>query len=330
MHRAYHALPPLTSRDGRVVNAVYGFFGMMFRVTEDLKPTHFAVAFDTEKPTFRHAAYVGYQAQRPRLESDLADQISLTQELLIAGGISVFIAPGYEAEDIIGTLAAKTIESRWLKVEGGNLKIDSRRSIYPQSSNFKNPSSTIHSPSSRIEIIIVTGDRDLLQLVNKRTKVCLPVHGLTETHILDEAEVKNYIGVTPAQIIDYKALVGDQSDNYPGVAGVGPKTASTLLAQYKNFEGVYKNLKKLAPNLVAKLSEGHDSGVLSRDLATIRRDVPVAFDLEKMEFHDFRENESLVNAFAELGFKSLVARARGVAATRAPKEKKQKEQMELV
>lgn len=292
LHRAYHALPPLTSRDGKVVNAVYGFFGMMFRVTEDLKPTHFAVAFDTEKPTFRHAAYVGYQAHRPRLESDLAEQIGLTQELLLAGGIPVYIAPGYEADDIIGTLAEKG--------------------------------------SKTLEIIIVTGDRDLLQLVTKYVKVYAPIRGLTETHIFDEAEVKNYMGVTPNQIVEYKALIGDQSDNYPGVAGIGPKTAVGLLEKYKTFDGVYKHLKDIAPGTVTKLSEGHESGVLSHDLATIRRDVPVTFDLAKMEFRELSNNPSLSSAFAELGFKSLTARTSGKVVERVKKEKKEKEQMELI
>ncbi|MBI3290438.1 hypothetical protein HYZ78_03520 [Candidatus Microgenomates bacterium] len=274
LHRAYHALPPLTSRDGKVVNAVYGFFGMLFRVVEDLKPTHLAVAFDTEKPTFRHAAYVGYQAHRPRLESDLAEQITLTQELLLSGGIPVFIAPGYEADDIIGTLARQAAE------------INTNKYQY-----------------------------QILQLVMKHVKVYAPIRGLTETHIFDEKEVKNYMGVTPAQIVDYKALIGDQSDNYPGVAGIGPKTAVGLLEKFKTFEGVYnairdtKYAKRISQNVIQKLAEGHESGVLSRDLATIRTDAPVSFDLEKMEFKEFRNNESLVEAFRELGFKSLVARA---------------------
>lgn len=316
LHRAYHALPPLTSRDGKIINAVYGFFGMLFRVVEDLKPTHLGVAFDTEKPTFRHAAYVGYQAHRPRLESDLADQITLTQELLIAGGIPVFIAPGYEADDIIGTIAHKVSEINTNKYQS---------QISNKKKNLK-----LDIGHLKFEIIIVTGDRDLLQLVTKNVKVCFPVHGLTETQLFDEREVKNYMGVTPAQIVDYKALIGDQSDNYPGVAGIGPKTAVGLLAQFKTFDGVYKNLKKVSPNVMTKLSEGHDSGVLSRDLATIRRDAPVSFELEKMEFREFRENKALADAFRELGFKSLVARASGLPVERIKKEKKEKEQMELI
>ena len=309
LHRAYHALPPLTSRDGRVVNAVYGFFGMLFRVTQDLKPTHLAVAFDTEKPTFRHAAYVGYQAHRPRLESDLADQIGLTQEILLSGGIPVFIAPGYEADDIIGTLAEQAVGYY-------------TRGPAPERSRRV-------TPRSDVEVIIVTGDRDLLQLVRKNVKVYAPVRGLTETHIFDEREVKNYMGVTPDQIVDYKALIGDQSDNYPGVAGIGPKTAVGLLEKFKTLEGIYKNLKKISPTVVMKLSEGHDSAMLSQDLARIRTDTPISFDLEKMEFEEFKNNESLTNTFRELGFKSLVVRATGVRAkTKEPKSNK--EQMELI
>lgn len=329
LHRAYHALPPLTNRQGQVVNAVYGFCTMLFRVVEDLKPTHLAVAFDTEKPTFRHAAFVGYQAQRPRTESDLSEQFAIARDVLQAAGIPIFAVPGYEADDVIGTLAlqATEIDGRRSKVEGRNLKMEDRSSINPQSSNLKSLPSTVHHPSSKIEVIIVTGDRDLLQLVNKNVKVYLPVKGLTEARLVDEAGVKEYIGVPPEEIVDYKALVGDQSDNYPGVAGIGPKTAVSLLSKFRSLEKIYKNLGKIELSVVARLSEGHASAILSQELARIRTDVPVTLDMDGANFKGFKDNEGFIEKLQELGFRSLVGRLTG----RPKTQKAQREnQLKLV
>ena len=285
LHRAYHALPPLTNRQGQLVNAVYGFCTMLFRVVQDLKPTHLAVAFDTEKPTFRHAAYVGYQVQRPRMESDLSEQIAIVQEVVGTMEIPMYIAPGYEADDVIGTLARQA-------------KLD--------------------------EVIIVTGDRDLLQLVGKHVKVYAPIKGLSEAQVFDEEAVEKYMGVTPSQIVDYKALIGDSSDNYSGVPGVGPKTAVALLKKYRSFEGIYKHIKEFEPSLVQKLSEGHESGVLSQDLATIRTDAPVGLDLEHAKLQPFTSNMKFIERLQELGFKSLVARVQGKQDVHVQLSKKKK------
>ncbi len=301
VHRAYHALPPLTNREGQVVNAVYGFFTMLFRVVEDLKPTHLIVAFDTEKPTFRHAAFVGYQAQRPRIESDLSEQFPIVQEALRIAGIPFFAVPGYEADDLIGTLAKRSIK---------------------------------HKAKNKIEVIIVTGDRDLLQLVNENVKAYFPVKGLTEARLFDAAGVKDYLGIEPSKVIEYKALVGDQSDNYPGVPGIGPKTAISLIEKFGTLEGVYQAIFKkkkvgdISQNVINKLVEGHDSAFLSQDLARIRTDVPVTFTWEECVFVSFQENTRLIDKFKELGFRSLVSRLQGKE--KVSRQKRQESQLELV
>lgn len=301
LHRAYHALPPLTSRDGTVVNAVYGFWTMTLRVVGDLKPDYLVVAFDTEKPTFRHAAFVGYQAHRPRLESDLAGQIGLTQETLKAAGIPVYFEPGYEADDVIGSLAFQAVNhAKQRKEKARN--------------------------NANLEIIIVTGDRDLLQLVNPNVKVYMPVKGLTEAHLLGEREVAEYLGISPSEVVDYKALIGDPSDNYPGVPGIGPKTAIGLLKKYKSLAGIYEALAKRkidAPqSVISKLAEGHDSALLSQDLAKIRTDVPLSFNLEEAKLTGLVGNRGLVEKLKEIGFKSLVARLE--PQTERPKKEKMK------
>lgn len=293
MHRAYHALPPLTNREGKVVNAVYGFWNMLFRAVDDLAPSHLIVAFDTEKPTFRHAAFVGYQAQRPRVESDLSEQFEITQDTLRAGGVPVFTAPGYEADDVIGTLAAQAVNS---------------------------------------EVIIVTGDRDLLQLVNDNVKVYMPIKGLSEAKLLGRDEVVTYLGITPDEVVDYKGLVGDPSDNYPGVPGIGPKTAIDLIKRFKNVDGVYEHLGQLPERLVNKLSEGHESAILSKQLAQIEMNVPVTLNMDEAELIPFVGNKGLIDKFRELSFRSLLARVEGKTPIRNRKteETKKEDQLKLM
>ena len=299
LHRAYHAIPPLTTRTGQLVNAVYGFCTMMFRIIQELKPKYIAVTFDTEKPTFRHTAYVGYQAQRPRLESELAEQIKIVQEVLQAMDVPIYIAPGFEADDVIGTLTKQA-----------------------QSPKFK---------AQNLEVIVVSGDRDFLQLVGKNVKVYAPIKGLSEARVFDEAVVKEHMGVEPAQIVDYKALMGDASDNYPGVPGIGPKTASTLLAKYRTLEGVYKNLNKIEQPLVDKLAQGHQSALLSQKLAKISTEVSVELDLKASTTPKLVGNERLIAVLRELGFKSLVSRLQPTdVRSQKPKKRKSQDQLRLV
>src|SRR5581483_6301457 len=211
LHRSYHALPPnLTSKSGEPINAVYGFVSMLVRIVTDLKPTHIAVCFDTPVETLRKAQYVGYQANRPRLESDLSSQFEMTYKVLDAMNIPIYKKERYEADDVIGTITNQA-----------NSLVD--------------------------EIIVVTGDRDILQLVDdkKHIFIYMPVKGLANMKLYKEVDVIERMGVKAQQIVDYKALAGDASDNYPGVTGIGPKTAIGLLEKYDNLENIYKHLGEI-------------------------------------------------------------------------------------
>ena len=290
LHRAYHAIPPLTTSSGEIVNAVYGFTTMLLKVINDLKPKYLIVAFDTPKPTFRHTEFVGYQAQRPKMDTELASQLENVRRILRAMGIPIFSVEGFEADDVIGTLAKQA----------------SKRGV---------------------EAMIVTGDRDMFQLIGPRVKIYAPVRGMSEAQVFDSKRVKKSMGIEPQQIIDYKGLVGDPSDNYPGVPGVGPKTASQLLEKYKNIDRIYKNLDKLPETQARKLTEGAEMAELSRKLAKIVTDAPVKLDLKKAQFVlTDREKEEAIKEFKVLGFKSLVERlaTRKPATQRAQKSKRSK------
>lgn len=283
LHRAYHALPPLTNRSGELVNAVYGFCTILLKVIDDLKPQYLAVAFDLPKPTFRQDIFIGYQAQRPKMDEELSGQIEKVHRLVRAFGIPIYEVPGFEADDAIGTLAKQATKKQRSK----DAKIQN------------------------IEVIIVSGDKDLFQLVNKRVKLYMPVHGLSETQLFGEKEVEEKMGVVPDKIVDYKGLVGDPSDNYPGVPGVGPKGAIDLIKKYGSVEKVYKSLEKISSQtLLDKLKAGKESAFLSKKLAEVVTNVPIKLDLEKSRLKDFNRQE-VIEVLKEFGFKSLVARITG-------------------
>jgi DNA polymerase-1 len=275
LHRAYHALPPtLTTRRGEPINAVYGFVSMLLRIIQDLKPTHIAVAFDRKEPTFRHKEFKEYQAHRPEMDKELSTQFDKARDTVTAFRIPIYDKAGYEADDVIGTLA------RQAKVE---------------------------------EVVIVTGDRDILQLVTKKTKVYLPIKGLKEAELVGEKQVFEKMGVKPSQIDDYKALAGDPSDNYKGVPGIGPKTAVRLLSKYKDVDGVYKNLVKIDKSVARKLKDGRESAKTSKKLAEIVTNVPIKLDTEKAGQWKVDSNEVL-SLFSEFGFRTLSKRVKDVGA----------------
>lgn len=284
VHRAYHALPPLSAPDGTVVNALYGFLSMFFTVITDLKPEYIIVSFDISKPTHRQALYAGYQQGRPTLTDDLIAQFAMIHEALEKMNISIFEVEGYEADDVIGTIANQM----------SSLVTGQSRLNRDQSSEI-------------IETIILTGDRDLLQLVNKTTKVLMPIVGVKETKLYDEAAVEEKFGVTPAQFIDYKALVGDASDGYPGVTGIGPKTASSLLQKYNTFEYMYEHLGELPQKIAEKLATDAEQAALAKKLAAIVTDVPVTCKIEKCRWRDFDTNGAM-KVFQIYGFDSLIRR----------------------
>ncbi|MBI4059200.1 hypothetical protein HY404_03095 [Candidatus Microgenomates bacterium] len=332
LHRAYHALPPLTSRSGQLVNAVYGFCAMLFKVVNDLQPDFLAVTFDTPKPTFRHAAYVGYQAHRPRMESDLSDQIELVHEVVRAADIPIYEEPGYEADDVIGTLAMQAVsENQATQKTQKTQKTRKPESQKARISDIQNLRSSESSEfSGPLEVIIVSGDRDLLQLVNDRVKVYMPIKGVTEAKLFGTAEVEERMGVKPSQIVDLKALMGDASDNYPGIPGIGPKTAAILIGKFGTLENIFSQLDKIDDKTVAKLAAGHESGVLSKKLARIEINAPVTLDLEKVRLTPLVGNKNLIEKLAEFGFKSLTARARGIVKKEDDQSRLNRDQLKLI
>lgn len=281
LHRAYHAMPDLTSPEGEPVNAVYGFFAMFLNIISEQKPHYMAVAFDRSKPTIRQTMYAGYHAHRPKMEDGLFSQIAKVDECLYALGTPTFAMDGYEGDDLIGTLATK-IQSREFRER--NLGED-----------------------DIVDTVIVTGDRDMLQLVNEHTYVWMPIQGLTKTKLYDSKAVEEKYGVRPEQFIDYKALIGDPSDGYPGVTGIGPKTASNLLQEYGTFENLYQSIEKLPEKVGLKLATDAEQAALAKKLATIITDAPFTPDFSKTETDKFNF-AGLRDCFVKFNFKSLVAR----------------------
>ncbi len=279
LHRAYHAYPPFTTKSGVVVGAVYGVASILISAIEEVKPSHLMVAWDLPKPTFRHLKYVGYKAQRPKADSEMVEQIPLVKDVIETMGVVQVAEEGYEADDIIGTLSTK----------------------------FSNPKFS----NSQMDVVILTGDQDTMQLVNDDVRVLTPAKGQNPPVLYGPDEVWNKYGVHPEQIVDYKALVGDPSDNIPGVAGIGPKGAAQLLKMFGTLERIYLDIKEVQVHfgeLVAKkLMDGKDSAMLSQDLSRIVRDMKLKVTMEEMEYKGL-QGESLKAKFEELNFKSLVRR----------------------
>lgn len=279
MHRAYHALPKsLTTKDKEPINAVYGFVSMLLRIVDDLEPTHIGVAFDRKEPTFRHKKYEKYQAHRPPTDEELSSQFEKVKRTLESFDIQVFERAGYEADDVIGTLAKRAAKRKAKDID---------------------------------EVVIVTGDKDILQLVNDKVRVYLPKRGLSDVQLMGEREVAAKLGIEPRQVVDYKALVGDPSDNYPGVYGVGPKTAERLLNKYDTFDNIYKHLDDLSENSSKKLKEGKKEGNLSYELAKIATDVPLKVNFDKLSDWEIGSKKT-IDLFDEFGFKTLKKRVKAV------------------
>ncbi len=291
LHRAFHAIPPLTTTKGQLINAAYGFVSMLLKVKEELRPEYLIVSFDRPKPTFRQTIFVGYQAKRAKMDEGLAGQIDLVHEIVKTMEIPIYELDGFEADDVIGTLARQA--------EGLKIK------------NYK------------LEIIVVTGDRDLLQLINKNTRVYMMTKGLSEAFIYSAKEVEEKFGLLPEKFIDYKALIGDSSDNYSGVLGVGPKTAVSLLQKYKTLENVYRHLKEIPETLRLKLSDGFSSAKLAKELATIVKKAPVKLDLEKAKVKK-EINQKTIELFQALEFRTLLRRLTGKEEEAKNKEEKAK------
>lgn len=271
LHRAYHAMPGLTNSKGEPINAVYGFFGMLLNILLEQKPEYLIACFDRSKPTIRQSMFAGYHENRPPMDSELTSQIALIDELLEKTGVPIAAADGYEGDDVIGTFAHQA------QREGD------------------------------LEVVIVTGDRDMLQLVSTHVKVLMMLTGITKTALFDEALVEEKYGVKPSQFIDYKALIGDPSDGYPGITGIGPKTAASLLQQFQTFEALYERINELPEKTALKLATDAEQGALAKKLATIMTDAPVHLRLNGCEVAHF-DLMKLREGFEQHSFKSLIAR----------------------
>ena len=271
IYRGYFALPPLTTSRGELVNAVFGFCSIVLRGIADLKPDYVAVAFDLPGPTFRHEQYAEYKATRQRMPDDLRDQFPKVREVVKALRIPVYELPGYEADDVIGTLI--------VEAEGRGL-----------------------------DTTIVTGDLDMLQLVTDQTRLMTTRSGVENTILYDPARVMERFELVPGQMIDYKALKGDPSDNIPGVPGVGEKTAAKLIREFGTLEALYERIVDVKPDkLRDKLVEHRDQVFMGKGLSTIVRDLPVSMDLEAARLGDY-DRETVIRLFREYEFRSLIER----------------------
>jgi DNA polymerase I len=283
-YRAFHAFPPLTTPKGELVNAVYGFTRILLTVVRDLTPEYLCVCFDMHAPTFRHTQYTGYKAQREEMPTELASQIERIKEMVVTLNIPLFGIEGYEADDTIGTIATRAATGELDHVT---------------------------------KILIVTGDRDAFQLVTDKIHVYMPPRGKDAfSQEFGPEEVREKMGIGPEQIIEYKALAGDASDNIPGVKGVGDKTAVRLLQTFGTAEKIYEALKDpsslsdeqkviLKPKVVENLSNGYESMVMSRSLATIDTNAPITFTLQDCVLKNYDKSKAM-NLIDELGFKSLI------------------------
>lgn len=271
VYRAFFALPLLNNDKGVYTNAVYGFTTMLMKILEEEKPTHMLVAFDAGKTTFRHETYKEYKAGRQKTPPELSEQFPLTRELLDAFQIPHYELDLYEADDIIGTLATKGDDLDW-------------------------------------DVKVISGDQDMLQLVSDTVTVDLTRRGITEVDSYTPKFMKEKMEITPEQIIDLKALMGDNSDNIPGVPGVGIKTATKLLKEYTTLENVYKNINKLGgKKLKENLNTYKDDAFTSKELVTIKRDIPIEVSLDNLLYNGY-EPKKVKDIFQDLGFQSLLKR----------------------
>ena len=278
IHRAYHALPLLSTPEGKPVGAIYGLSSMLLKILKEERFDYAAAAFDTPEPTFREGLFKDYKAHRPKTDDELVPQLAEAHNLFQKFGIPSFEKPGYEADDIIATLVKKF---------GGE---------------------------KNLRVMILTGDLDTLQLVRgDKVVVKTPKKGVSETVVYNEAAVEERYGLKPEKLSDYKGLVGDPSDNIPGVPGVGPKTASKLIQKYGDLESLYRNMEKAGNKLEGKILENKEKAFFSKELVKLLSDIPLEASLGDLAL-DSSKNKNLIEYFGELGFQSLIKRSLGEVA----------------
>ena len=273
LNRAFYGVRYLSAKDGTPTNAIYGFLNILLKLIKEQEPDYICAAFDVKAPTFRHKQYEGYKAQRKPMPEGLAAQMPLAKDVLRAMGVTILEKEGYEADDIIGTVARLCEESE-------------------------------------ISCFIATGDKDDLQLASDKTKVILTVtkSGYNETIIYDDKAVKEKYHVTPTEFIDVKALMGDPSDNIPGVKGVGEKTAMSLIEKHHSIEYIYENIDDigLKGTMLQKMKDGREMAFMSKELATINRNTPIEFNAEKCVFDGFENNGELYEILKRLDLNSII------------------------
>jgi DNA polymerase I len=275
IHRAFHALPPFRSPQGELVNAVYGFYSILLNIITRVKPDYAAISFDVAKKTFRHKAFEGYKAKRVKAPDELYEQFGRIKEILGILDFPIFEKEGFEADDVLATL----------------------------STTLKN--------EEDLEVYVVTSDKDAFQLINEKTFVLSPRKGGSDNIIYDDEGVKEKLGIRPDQVIDYKALTGDPSDNIAGVPGVGDKTAQTLLNKYETLDGVYDHLDEITGALHDRLANNKEEAYFCQKLVQLVHDVPMDFDLEKAKFH-LHDFERALPLFEQLAFRSLITRLKNL------------------
>ena len=273
LNRAFYGVRYLSAKDGTPTNAIYGFLNILLKLIKEQEPDYICAAFDVKAPTFRHKQYEGYKAQRKPMPEGLAAQMPLAKDVLRAMGVTILEKEGYEADDIIGTVARLCEESE-------------------------------------ISCFIATGDKDDLQLASDKTKVILTVtkSGYNETIIYDDKAVKEKYHVTPTEFIDVKALMGDPSDNIPGVKGVGEKTAMSLIEKHHSIEYIYENIDGIGLKgaMLQKMKDGREMAFMSKELATINRNTPIEFNAEKCVFDGFENNGELYEILKRLELNSII------------------------
>jgi len=276
IHRAFHALPPLTTKKGEVVGAVYGFLLVFLKALKEFQPDFVAACFDVKGPTFRHEKYAQYKAQRPKAPDELYQQIPIVKTVLESFGVPVYEKQGFEGDDLIGTIA----------------KLAPQKQAFPE-----------------LETIIISGDSDNLQLINGKTKVYTLRKGVKDTVLYNEAKVsEKYQGLSPQQLIDYRALRGDPTDNIPGVKGVGEKTATELLQKFSSIENLYQNIEEVEkPKLRQILIQHKQDAFDSKELATIYQNVPMDFNLQDCRWSNYDKKKAR-QLLESLNFYSLIPR----------------------
>ena len=270
INRAFYALPEMSNKEGLKTNAIYGFTTMLFKIIDTYKPTHISVAFDRKAPTFRHLEYKEYKAGRKKMPDELREQFEPLKELLDKFNIHRLELDGYEADDIIGTVSKLGEENGY-------------------------------------KVYIVTGDKDAIQLASQKTTTLITKKGVGEVEEYDFDLVMEKYEMTPTQFIDLKGLMGDKSDNIPGVPGIGEKTGIKLIKEFSSIENLVEHTDELKGSVKKKIEENKELAIMSKRLATIIRDVPIEVDLEELEYGDY-STEDVIDEFKKLGFTSLISR----------------------